>query len=112
MTLIEMVSHLADLTEQQFDLAVRLQGASLAALNTKRQDLLFEMGIALSDGLPEEDEVLGKLRAQVKRLRSAERRLGKCRGTRCRRARTKPAATISEYVQPDGFCRRSINGFY
>ena len=80
MTLIEMVSHLADLTEQQFDLAVRLQGASLAALNTKRQDLLFEMGIALSDGLPEEDEVLGKLRAQVKRLRSAERRLESAAG--------------------------------
>jgi len=80
MNLIAMVSHLADLTEQQFELAVRLQGASLAALNNERQDLLFEMSIALSDGLPEEDEILELLKVQVKRLRHAERRLESAAG--------------------------------
>jgi hypothetical protein len=80
MTLIEMVSQLADLTEQQFDLAVRLKGASLAALNTERQDLLFELSIALSDGLPEEEDILATLQVQVKRLRRAERRLESAAG--------------------------------
>jgi hypothetical protein len=80
MTLIEMVSQLADLTEQQFDLAVRLKGASLAALNTERQDLLFELSIALSDGLPEEEDILASLQVQVKRLRRAERRLESAAG--------------------------------
>ena len=80
MKLIEMVSNLADLTEQQFDLAVRLKGASLAALNTERQDLLFAMSIALSDGLPEDDEIIEKLRVEVKRLRRAERRLESAAG--------------------------------
>ena len=80
MNLIELVSDLADLTEQQFDLAVRLQGAPLAALNTERQDRLFELSIALSDGLPEEDEIIQSLRVEVERLRRAEQRLERAAG--------------------------------
>ena len=80
MKLIEMVSRLADLTERQFDLAVSLKGAPLATLNTERQDLLFQMSIALSDGLPEDDEILDQLQVQVKRLRRAERRLESAAG--------------------------------
>jgi hypothetical protein len=75
MTILQLVSHLAELTEQQFDLAVRLQGVSLAAINTQRQDLLFELQIALEDGLPEDASELEALALQVRRLRRAEQRL-------------------------------------
>jgi hypothetical protein len=75
MTIVEMVSHLADITEQQFDHAVRLQGASLSILNSQRQDLLFELQVALSDGLPTDDAITSVIQVQVKRLRRAEQRL-------------------------------------
>ena len=80
MTTLELVSHLAELTEQQFDVAVRLQGASLAALNIQRQDLLFELQVALSDGLPEDALERDALSLQVKRLRRAEQRLESAAG--------------------------------
>lgn len=75
MTILKLVSDLAELTEQQFDLAVRFKGASLAAANTQRQDLLFELQVALSDGLPKSTDELETLSLEVKRLRNAERRL-------------------------------------
>jgi hypothetical protein len=80
MTILQLVSLLAELTEQQFDLAVRFKGASLAASNTQRQDLLFELQVALSDGLPKDPEELEVLSLEVKRLRRAEKRLESAAG--------------------------------
>ena len=80
MTILQLVSHLAELTEQQFDLAVRLEGASLAAINTQRQDLLFDLQVTLSDGLPEDAAELEALSLEVKRLRRAEQRLESAAG--------------------------------
>jgi hypothetical protein len=80
MNILEMVGHLADITEQQFGLAVRLQGASLSAINTERQDLLFELQVALSDGLPKDEALIRDIQVQVKRLRRAEERLERAAG--------------------------------
>lgn len=70
---VEAVSRLAAITEDQVLAARELRGDALTDLNARRVDALFALRIALAeDGLPAADEVVKR---QVRRLASAEQRL-------------------------------------
>ena len=71
--LVEAVSRLAALTEDQVLAARALEGERLAELNARRVDALFALRIALAeDGLPPADAAVKR---QVRRLAAAEQRL-------------------------------------
>jgi hypothetical protein len=95
-SLLEAVRRLTALTESQVCAARTLQGRRLAELNTERVDALFALRVALhSRGLPKQDE---ELRAEVRKLALAERRLATLSRTVLERlARIDPSAPAPTY---------------
>ena len=76
-TLPELVKSVAELTERQVIAARSLQGETMRAIDQERADRLFELRIALQEGIDIAPRSRGELRGAVVRLREAEDRLAR-----------------------------------
>jgi hypothetical protein len=65
---------------QQVDAARRLDGASLADLNSRRSDLMFELQVILQERLPQSESLRELLQEEARTLRLLEDRLARVAG--------------------------------
>ncbi|MFT7520386.1 MAG: hypothetical protein ACI9MC_002531 [Kiritimatiellia bacterium] len=72
---LELLRHLAELTEQQLNAAKKLQGQTMFDLNARRSDVLFSLRVALQEPMPDDQVLRSALATEARRVRRLEARL-------------------------------------